>query len=119
MPHWNTLNVYVEAGRFLRRKQDYLTFEAQAGRSFRMGDPDARWVLFPHAVLGVDYNSWRTAAGYNGAAGAGIGLGARYWFREDKYHAPRSYLDLSLQHRWRLAGDERGKGWFLRAALVY
>ena len=119
VPHWNTLNVYVEAGRFLRRKQDYLTFEAQAGRSFRMGDPDARWVLFPHAVLGVDYNSWRTAAGYNGAAGAGIGLGARYWFREDKYHAPRSYLDLSLQHRWRLAGDERGKGWFLRAVLVY
>lgn len=119
VPHWNTLNVYAEAGRFLRRKQDYVTFEAQAGRSFRVGDADGRLVLFPHAVLGVDYNSQRTPAGYNGAAGLGVGVGARYWFREDKYHAPRSYLDFSLQYRARLAGDERSKGWFLRAALVY
>lgn len=119
VPHWNTLHVYAEAGRFLRRKQNYATFEAQAGRSFRLGDEQGRWVLFPHAVVGVDYDSLRTPAGYNGAAGAGVGVAARYWFREDKYHAPRSYLDLSLQYRARLAGDERGKGWFVRAALVY
>lgn len=119
VPHWNTLNIYAEAGRLLRRKQDYVTFEAQAGRSFRLGDEQGRWVLFPHAVVGVDYNSLRTPAGYNGAAGLGAGLGARYWFREDKYHAPRSYLDLSVQYRARLAGDERGKGWFVRAALAY
>lgn len=119
VPSWTTVNVYAEAGRFLQRRQNYATFEAQAGRSFRMGDADSRLVLFPHAVLGVDYNSQRTSAGYNGAAGAGLGIGMRYWFREDRYNAPRSYLDLSLQYRARLLGDERGKGVFLRAALVY
>ena len=119
VPDWFTFNVYTEAGRFLQRKQDYLTFEAQAGRSFRMGDADSRLVLFPHAVVGVDYNSVRTPAGYNGAAGAGFGVSLRRWFREDPYNAPRSYLDLSLQYRARLAGDERGKGVFLRAALVF
>jgi hypothetical protein len=36
----------------------------------------------------------------------------RFWFREDRDHAPRSYLDLSLQYRARLAGDERGKACF-------
>lgn len=119
VPNWTTVNFYAEAGRFLQRKQNYATFEAQAGRSFRMGDADSRLVLFPHVVLGVDYNSARTTVGYNGAAGAGIGIGMRYWFREDRHNAPRSYLDLSLQYRARLMGDERGKGVFLRAALVF
>jgi adsorption protein A len=119
VPNWTTVNVYAEAGRLLQARQDYVTFEAQAGRSFRMGDADARLVLFPHVVLGVDYNSVRTAQGYNGAAGAGVGVGARYWLRENAHNAPRSYLDLSLQYRARLAGDERGKGVFVRLAWVY
>lgn len=37
VPSWNTVNVYTEVGRFIHRKQNYATFEAQAGRSFRMG----------------------------------------------------------------------------------
>ncbi|MDO5625374.1 MAG: tetratricopeptide repeat protein [Pseudomonadota bacterium] len=123
VPDWPTVHLFAEAGRFLRAKRDYLTFEAQAGRSWRLDGGSAagsgRWVLFPHAVLGVDYSTPRTPAGYNGAAGLGLGLGVRHWFREDAHHAPRAYLDLSLQHRWRLAGDERGKGWFLRASVVY
>ncbi|MDR3067477.1 MAG: tetratricopeptide repeat protein [Comamonas sp.] len=119
VPSWNTVNVYAEAGRFIHRKQNYATFEAQAGRSFRMGGGDSRLVLFPHAVLGADYNSERTASGKQSSVGAGVGVSMRFWFREDRDHAPRSYLDLSLQYRARLAGDDRGKGVFLRAALVF
>jgi len=119
VPSWNTVNVYTEVGRFIHRKQNYATFEAQAGRSFRMGGGDSRLVLFPHAVLGADYNSERTASGKQSSVGAGVGVNMRFWFREDRDHAPRSYLDLSLQYRARLAGDERGKGVFLRAALVF
>lgn len=119
VPSWNTFNMYAEVGRFIHRKQNYATFEAQAGRSFRMGGSDSRLVLFPHAVLGADYNSERTASGKQSSVGAGVGVSMRFWFREDRDHAPRSYLDLSLQYRARLAGDERGKGVFLRAALVF
>lgn len=119
VPDWTTVNVYAEAGRFFSQKQSYGTFEAQAGRSFRLGDADARTVLFPHAVLGWDYNSRPAPSGQRSAAGAGLGLALRHWFREDAYNAPRSYLDLSVQYRARLAGDERGRGWFVRAALHY
>ena len=119
VPHWTTINIYAEAGRLLQARQDYATFEAQAGRSFRMGDADARLVLMPHVVVGVDYNSVRTVQGYNGAAGAGVGVGARYWFRENAHNAPRSYLDFSVQYRARLAGDDRGKGVFVRLSWVY
>ncbi|MPN60932.1 hypothetical protein SDC9_208665 [bioreactor metagenome] len=84
-----------------------------------MGGGDSRLVLFPHAVLGADYNSERTASGKQSSVGAGVGVSMRFWFREDRDHAPRSYLDLSLQYRARLAGDDRGKGVFLRAALVF
>ena len=119
VPSWNTFNMYAEVGRFIHRKQNYATFEAQAGRSFRMGGSDSRLVLFPHAVLGADYNSERTASGKQSSVGAGVGVSMRFWFREDRDHAPRSYLDLSLQYRARLAGDDRGKGVFLRAALVF
>ncbi|WP_395027490.1 hypothetical protein [Comamonas odontotermitis] len=116
---WTTLNVYAEAGHFFRQKQTYGTVEGQAGRSFRVGDAHSRLVLFPHAVLGWDYNSQPTSSGQRSSSGAGLGVGMRYWFREDAYNAPRSYLDLSVQYRARLAGDERGKGWFVRAALHY
>lgn len=115
---WNTVQVYAEAGRFLRTHLNYATVEAQFGRSFRMDSISPRLVVFPHLVAGADFNS-RLPRGQRDASGAGIGLAGRYWFNEDRYNAPRSYLDLSLQYRARLGGDERGKGVFLRASLVY
>lgn len=51
--------------------------------------------------------------------GAGVGTSLRYWFNEDKYTAPRSYWDVSLQYRGRISGDERAKGTFLRFTLSY
>ena len=118
VPHWTTAQLYAEAGRFFSQRLSYATAEAQLGRSLRLDALNPRLVLFPHLVLGADYNS-RLARGQRDAFGAGVGLGVRYWFNETRYSAPRSYLDLSLQYRARLGGDERGKGVFLRATLVY
>ena len=42
--------------------------------------------------------------------GIGIGNNVRYWFREDAYNAPRSYVDFSLQYRVKVLGDERAEG---------
>ena len=119
VPSWNTAHVFAEAGRFIEMRRNYATTEAQLGRSYRLGGTDARWVAFPHMVMGLEYDSNRTAAGYNGAAGIGAGIDFRYWFRESRYYAPRSYVNLSIQYRWRIAGDERGKGVFARAAFVF
>jgi adsorption protein A len=117
-PDWWTAQVYAEAGRFIELKQTYATFEGQAGRSFRMDQTSPKLVVFPHLVLGADRNTGY-APGHENAVGAGVGVSLRYWFNEDHYTAPRSYLDASLQYRDQISGDERAKGVFFRLTLSF
>lgn len=120
VPSWWTSRVSAEAGRYLSARQTYALGEVQAGRSFRLGDSshdaDGAWVLFPHLSLAANHDS---AAAETNAVGIGPGLTARYWFNADRYSAPRSYLDLSMQYRARLAGAQRAKGLFLTSTLSY
>ena len=117
-PDWWTAQVYAEAGRFIKLKQNYANFEGQAGRSFRLDGVHPKLVVFPHVVLGADRNDGY-GKGREKAVGAGVGTTLRYWFNEDKYNAPRAYWDMSLQYRGRISGDERAKGVFLRFTLSY
>lgn len=110
--------MYAEAGRFIKAKQNYATFEGQAGRSFRLDDIHPKLVAFPHVVFGADHNTGYMPGKQN-AVGAGVGVNMRYWFNEDKYTAPRSYWDASLQYRARISGDDRAKGIFFRLTLAY
>lgn len=118
VPSWMTATVYAEAGRFIKQRQTYATFEGQVGRSFRLDAVSPKLVIFPHAVLGADYNS-SVAIGSKNAVGAGVGVTLRHWFNEDRYNAPRSYADVSLQYRGRISGDDRAKGVFLRVTFNY
>ncbi|MDB5868350.1 MAG: hypothetical protein JWP96_682 [Polaromonas sp.] len=118
VPQWWTAQVYAEAGRFIKLKQNYSTFEGQAGRSFRLDAIHPKLVVFPHLVLGADRNTGYEK-GHEKAVGAGVGVNLRYWFNEDRYSAPRSYWDASLQYRGRISGDERAKGVFFRVTLSY
>lgn len=117
-PDWWTAQVYAEAGRFIELKQNYATFEGQVGRSFRVDQTSPKLVVFPHLVLGADRNTGY-APGHENAVGAGVGVSVRYWFNEDHYTAPRSYLDASLQYRDQISGDERAKGVFFRLTLSF
>lgn len=117
-PSWWSAQVYTEAGRFIKAKQNYATFEGQAGRSFRLDDIHPKLVAFPHVVFGADRNTGYLPGKQN-AVGAGVGVNMRYWFNEDKYTAPRSYWDASLQYRARISGDDRAKGIFFRLTLAY
>jgi adsorption protein A len=114
VPHWWTQRFWAEAGRYFGRDQTYALASLQVGRSWRMAN--GRTVLFPHAVLAADYDS---AAADRTAVGVGPGVSVRHWFREDKYHAPRSFLDLTLQYRVKLAGDDRARGLFATTLLSY
>lgn len=117
-PSWMTTNIYTEVGRYINQRQTYATFEGQVGRSLRLDFVHPNWVMFPHVVLGADYNS-SFASGSKSAVGVGVGVNVRHWFNEDRYNAPRSYADVSLQYRVRISGDDRAKGVFLRETLVY
>lgn len=123
----------------LRRQQWFGAAELRAGRSYRFGAEQTRWVLSPYLVIGADWIDQRSKVrgitypligaqsfdlsdtDRSWSLGAGPGVGVRYWFREDHYNAARSYLDLAVQYRFALGGGDtqRAKGLFATATLYY
>lgn len=113
--NWWTTRVAAEVGRYAEASQTYGLASVQVGKSYRLPG-DGKTVLFPHGVAAAEYNS---VALDKTSVAAGPGVSLRHWFREDKYAAPRSYVDFSLQYRFRVAGDERAKGLFLTSLISY
>lgn len=123
-PSWWTSQLYAEVGHYINDSRDYFNSEWQVGRSYAIGGTGSRWVTFPHVVAAIDYDSKMKSEAGGGfssgdAGGIGIGNNVRYWFREDAYNAPRSYVDLSLQYRARVFGEDRAKGVFARLTYSY
>lgn len=124
VPSWWTSQLYAEAGHYLNDSRNYFNSEWQVGRSYTIGGSGSRWVTFPHIVAAVDYDS-QMDSNTNGdtssgnAGGLGVGNNVRYWFREDAYNAPRSYVDFSLQYRAKVFGEDRAKGVFARLTYSY
>jgi tetratricopeptide (TPR) repeat protein len=113
---WWTARLFAEAGRYLSRDVDYGIASLMVGRSYLVGGT-GRTALFPHGYIGAEYDS--SLPSDRGAAGIGPGVSLRHWFREDTYTAPRSYWDLTLQYRARLAGGDRMKGVYLNGLVSY
>ena len=113
---WRTWQVYAEADKYLQHPELVAAVEGRFGQSFRL-DPISRdLVLFPHLVVAANYDD---AYAVPQAFGAGGGAALRYWFGETKYSAPPSYLELTVQYRFRLAGDKRAQGIYAYVALNY
>ncbi|MEX5684375.1 NfrA family protein [Pseudomonas silesiensis] len=125
---WWTSQLFAEAGHYINDSRDYFNSEWQVGRSYAIGGTGSRWVSFPHVVAAFDYDSkmhsetaadGSTDSSSGKAGGLGVGNNVRYWFREDTYNAPRSYVDFSLQYRVKVLGDERAEGVFARLTYSY
>ena len=116
VPSWWTAQGYGEVGRYVQRQQTYGVASAQFGRSIRFDQASAKMVLFPHLTMNADYNSLNAE---KTAVGMGPGLNFRYWFNDDFYTAPRSFVDLTMQYRFRLEGDERAQGVFMTTSISY
>ncbi|MFM0235199.1 bacteriophage N4 adsorption protein A [Paraburkholderia sediminicola] len=116
VPSWWTAQVYAETGAYLNTGSVYATTNFELGRTFRMDRYSPKWTVFPYAVIGADYDS---SVNHSIPLGAGVGISTRYWFRDSKYDAPRSYVDLSVQYRLKITGDERARGVFFGAIYSY
>lgn len=116
VPSWTTTQYYAEAGHYIQQPQSYGLASALAGRSYVSAIGNGKLVLFPHAVLAADYNS---AFDQKTATSIGPGINLRYWFREDFYTAPMSWIDLTLQYRFRVSGADRAQGAFFAATMSY
>lgn len=122
-----------DSGRIIR-DQAFIASEFRVGRSFRADDIDNRLVIYPHLVIAAD-KRWdkikaqqskigtveMQGSGSSWALGAGAGVTLRYWWREDHYNAPRSYLDWTIQYRGSIGGGaaDRAKGLFMNLTLSY
>lgn len=115
-PHWFTWQVYAEFDRFAETSQNVALFEGRLGESFRLDAIGDRLVLIPHLALIARYDD---ALATPRTFGAGPGVSLRQWFREDKYAAPRSYIEAVVQYRFKIAGDDRVKGLFAGINLSY
>ena len=113
--NWWTTRVAAEVGHYTENPQTYGLASVQVGKSYKLPG-EGKTVVFPHAVAAAEYNSLLVDK-LSVAAGPGVSL--RHWFREDRYAAPRSYVDFSLQYRFRVSGDERAKGLFLTSLISY
>lgn len=113
---WWTTQVSAELGHYFGQGRNYALLSGQFGRSWRPAAGQPNLLLFPHLSIEAAYDSSYAVAR---AAGAGPGLTLRYWFREDAYAAPRSYLDFTVQYRASLGGDARGKGLFVTSTLSW
>lgn len=116
VPDWTYWQVYGEGDYFALNPETIGNFEARLGRSYRLDAISDKVVFTPFLAIGGAYDSVLATPG---ALGAGPGANLRIWFREGAYAAPRSYVDFTVQYRWRLAGDERAQGVFASAFLSY
>ncbi|WP_250481311.1 tetratricopeptide repeat protein [Caballeronia sp. GAOx1] len=116
VPSWWAGTVYGEAGHYIANHSTYATANARLGRTYRVDSVSPRLTVFPHTVVGVDYDS---AVDHSVPVGVGAGVAARYWFRGGPYDAPRSFMDVTVQYRFRVAGDDRARGVFFGAVFSY
>ena len=115
-PSWWTVQMYAEGGCYLNAATCYATTNIEGGRSFRIDSISPKLTVFPYAVIGADYDS---SIDHRIPAGAGVGVSTRYWMRDSAYDTPRSFVDLSVQYRWHITGDDRSRGLFFGAIYSY
>jgi len=112
---WPLRHVYADVAHLLDADETFGLAEGRIGRVFR-ASPRSRLILAPFAGLHAAYD---TGLARETALGAGAGLWLRQWFRETELVAPQSYVDLTMQYRFRLAGDRRAEGFFASFSISY
>lgn len=117
---WETWNLYAETGYFLRFNpaRYYANIEGSYGRSFRTSALGENVVLHPNLAISSYFDQQSHPRSW---AGIGPGLKVRYWFREDRHHAPASYFDFTVGHFWTVtnAVTVPSGSWRINAALWY
>lgn len=119
VPGWWTAQGYAEAGHYFEAASSYATGNVRIGRSYRIDSISPALVMFPHFVVGTDYDSSLKGDDSGVALGSGVGINMRYWFRDSKYDAYRSFFDTTLQYRFGMTGGDRARGIFLNSTFSY
>ena len=113
---WTTWQFYTEGAYFNTAARYIQSMETRYGHSWRMDSIDSHLVMTPHMALLGNFDSRATP---QTAVGIGPGISLRYWFREDSYHAPSSWFDLTAQYLVELTNTRREQGLMLNTILWF
>lgn len=114
--HWPYWSIYAEGDYFIENPQTLGTLEARYGRAYRIDKLSNRLVVAPYLALNAGYDNLLAD---RSTIGVGPGVMIRKWFREDEYHAPRSFVDFTLQYRLKILGGDRSEGIFAGIYFAY
>ncbi|RXV68949.1 bacteriophage N4 adsorption protein A [Burkholderia stabilis] len=115
-PSWRSWQAYVEGAYFIKAGRYIIYSELRYGHTWRLTAISDRLTVYPHAAVAGDHDNRELD---KTAIGAGPGVQFRYWFREGKYSAPASYLDVTVQYRFPLTSAARARGLVVRATLWF
>ncbi|WP_175836281.1 NfrA family protein [Burkholderia anthina] len=115
-PSWRSWQAYVEGAYFIKAGRYIIYSELRYGHTWRLPMISDRLTVYPHVAVAGDHDNRQPD---ETAIGAGPGIQLRYWFREGRYSAPASYLDVTVQYRFPLTSAARARGLVVRATLWF
>ncbi|MGY4729316.1 NfrA family protein [Burkholderia pyrrocinia] len=115
-PSWRSWQAYVEGAYFIKAGRYIIYSELRYGHTWRLTALSDRLTVYPHAAVAGDHDNRQPD---KTAIGVGPGIQFRYWFREGRYSAPASYLDVTVQYRFALTSAVRARGLVVRATLWF
>ncbi|WP_175107615.1 bacteriophage N4 adsorption protein A [Pararobbsia alpina] len=115
-PSWRSWQAYAEGAYFVQEGRYIIYSELRYGHTWLLAKISDWLTVYPHLVVAGDHDN---KAVHQTALGVGPGIQLRYWFRESRYRAPASWLDVTMQYRFPLTSAERARGLVVRAILWF
>ncbi len=102
--HWAYTKTWVD--NIYSTKERNFTSDGTFRRGVTIPWKCNRNLLFiPYVSLNYDYGGTKASHGDRFGLEGGPGLLVRRWFREDKYHAPRAYVQVNLYYRFGITSN--------------
>ncbi|CAN7554357.1 bacteriophage N4 adsorption protein A [Trinickia sp. LjRoot230] len=115
-PSWRSWQVYGEADYFMHQGRYVLYSELRYGHTWALPSISDHLTIYPHVALVFDHDNRETQ---KTALGVGPGVQFRFWFRENRYSAPASWADVTVQYRFPLTSAARARGVVVQATLWF
>ena len=115
-PSWRAWQVYAEADYFLHQGRYILYSQLRYGHTWALPSISDHLTVYPHVAFIFDYDSKEQ---HQTAMSLGPGVQFRFWFRENRYSAPASYADLTVQYHVPLTSAARARGLAVQLTLWY